>query len=499
MFAEPAAETPPEPTTASFSRDAQTARDAAIAREYERMNMQFTGEALGVAMGEIDGGVRLAKTSGKSVHVLPPQVMVFAPALWREFPDCTKSDGRIVLTNRATVERDIQRIVDICLAGDRGSFSISSECFDVKEKADSWAFSVTPQSNRKLREFEKLRRICAGVPSGQVFVVSFRHSGILQSILDELTETNERLFAAAREKRAAARERREQRAETAGLTPEERARRRQESAEAAKLAKVQSALDAARPRGNDALIEAMFDLPPWERALATAEDRRFYEENGPKTTKQWSDEGFKPAYGEQPWRIVEFRLGLRRGTATAHFWRREQLVERKPRIIVAEPVAATPENIAAAVFAVNRAAKRRRDAAASAYDAGTHGFAKQHSKEKSALYEQKDRGIAWLASEGHLQPAKIHGSLVVWGGLGYSFHSRLKPRGVELERDAENVFRAEAKPAASSHMRIVDAKALLAGLDDRTSRFDLLAGVEMKRAPKPRRRRDEFDDEEDFE
>jgi hypothetical protein len=288
----------------------------------------------------------------------------------------------------------------------------------------------------------------------------------------------------------------------AELSREEKLRLRRENAQAEKIAHVRETLDAARLRGPDALIEAMFDFPPSKRDLATPEDLAFWAENAPKTTKDWHALGFKPAPGQKPWRIVEFDIGSR--SATAYFWRREQLVERKKRKIVAEKIAATPENIAAAVFAVNRAAKRRRDAASNAYEAQSHGFARLHSAEKKKLYQMKDRGIAWLASEGHLQAEKIHGSLVVWAGLEYRFHSQLKPRGIELARDADAVFRAEAKPAKSSHMRIIDAKSLLAMLENRTNRFELLASVEMKhkRPPAPRRQPqldDEFEDYEDDE
>jgi len=284
----------------------------------------------------------------------------------------------------------------------------------------------------------------------------------------------------------------------AELSREEKLRIRREKAEAEKIAHVRETLAAARLRGHDALIEALFDFPPSKRALATPEDLAFWQENAPKTTKDWYSLGFKPAEGQKPWRVVEFDIGSR--SATAYFWRREQLVERKQRKIVAEKIAATPENIAAAVFAVNRAAKRRRDAASNAYETQSHGFARLHSAEKKKLYQMKDRGIAWLASEGHLLAEKIHGSLVVWAGLDYRFHSQLKPRGIELARDADGVFRAEAKPAKASHMRIIDAKTLLAMLENRTNRFDLMASVEMrhKRPPAPRPRRDEIDDEDGY-
>ena len=78
----------------------------------------------------------------------------------------------------------------------------------------------------------------------------------------------------------------------------------------------------------------------------------------------------------------------------------------------------TPENILLAIWSVNRAAKRRLDAAEASYSGGLHGFAGHHKSEKDQYYRLKDRGTAWLAHYGHMVAAYRHGQLVVWTGAG---------------------------------------------------------------------------------
>jgi hypothetical protein len=132
----------------------------------------------------------------------------------------------------------------------------------------------------------------------------------------------------------------------------------------------------------------------------------------------------------------------------------------------------TPENVMRAVLTVNRAAKRRRDAAASSYEKGLHGFAGMHKIEKERCYRLKDIGIAWLASRGHLTAAYLNGHLVLWVGGDYSFHSTLLPRGAELPEMETEEVRIEAKPASAREMRIVDAVALLDKLNNVVGNYD---------------------------
>jgi hypothetical protein len=161
-------------------------------------------------------------------------------------------------------------------------------------------------------------------------------------------------------------------------------------------------------------------------------------------------------------------------------------------------VESTPENILAAIFAVNRAAKRRRDAASTTYSAELHGFAGFHSAEKRALYELKDKGIAYLASEGALVCIGIHGRLALWKGGGYRFHSTLHP--LPLPETIEgDLFLAEAKPRARKDPLIKDARLLLESLGDTRSGLGRLDSVSYASARRPRVRfkADFFEEYED--
>jgi hypothetical protein len=149
---------------------------------------------------------------------------------------------------------------------------------------------------------------------------------------------------------------------------------------------------------------------------------------------------------------------------TRYLWRLDQTIETKSRVLAAVHLEQTPDNILLAIWSVNRAAKRRRDAAESFYEKDLHGFAGAHKKAKDRYYRLKDIGIAWLAHDGHLAAAYRHGQLVVWVGGGYSFHSTLIPHGAELAEAGDNLVRMEAKPAGSKELRLVDAENLLGSL-----------------------------------
>ena len=152
-------------------------------------------------------------------------------------------------------------------------------------------------------------------------------------------------------------------------------------------------------------------------------------------------------------------------------WREN--AKRRAQGSLVEP---TAENILAAIFAVNRGAKRRRDAASIAYGNGMHGFAGLHSSEKHDLYRLKDKGIVHLASESVLICIGIHGRLALWKGGGYTFHSTLHP--LPLPETIEgDLFLAEAKPRARREPRIKDARLLLESLGDQSSRFGRLNSV----------------------
>jgi hypothetical protein len=121
------------------------------------------------------------------------------------------------------------------------------------------------------------------------------------------------------------------------------------------------------------------------------------------------------------------------------------------------------DRLLAAIFRVNRSAKRYRDAASSCYSKRAYGLATHNRLEKEGLYGLKDRGIVEAYRRGLLQAEGFHGTLCIYRGNGYCFHSTLRPVGVSLPRireDDEPLF-IEAKPRGSGEMKLKDAVTIL--------------------------------------
>ena len=139
-------------------------------------------------------------------------------------------------------------------------------------------------------------------------------------------------------------------------------------------------------------------------------------------------------------------------------------------------------DLLAAIFAVNKSAKRYRDAASKCYGAGSHAFARAASRRKQELYDLKDRGIAEALRTDRLSLVGIHGGLALYRGAGYCFHSTLL-RDVEPIPEAlntENVF-VEAKPREATEPRLKDAIKTLEDLPD--------ADEDCRRLSQPRHER----------
>lgn len=200
------------------------------------------------------------------------------------------------------------------------------------------------------------------------------------------------------------------------------------------------------------------------------------------TTKELRERGMKPRKGEAPAKVEEWFCYTRR--ALRYFWRSDQAEPIKRRDIKPAALPATPENVLLAVWSVNRAAKRRRDAASACYSADAHGLARHHRVSKERYYGLKDSGIAWLAQRGQLTAVHRHGRLVVWEGGGFRFHSTIAPADhASLPNKGDDLFKAEAKPRTSREMRLVDAEALLSALEADMSAFARLQAPRFARRP----------------
>jgi hypothetical protein len=135
-------------------------------------------------------------------------------------------------------------------------------------------------------------------------------------------------------------------------------------------------------------------------------------------------------------------------------WRESDLVPVAKRV-TKRPVAI---DLLAAVFSVNRSAKRYRNAASCCYASRTHGLAKAARIRKELLYRLKDQGIAEAIRQGRIQFVGRNGTLALYRGEGYCFHSRLLPPGQGDEHsDSDVPVFVEAKPKGTGEARLKDA------------------------------------------
>lgn len=168
----------------------------------------------------------------------------------------------------------------------------------------------------------------------------------------------------------------------------------------------------------------------------------------------------------------------------------------------AKTVEAKSVDLLAAIFGVNRSAKRYRDAAQRNYQSGTHGFAGNCKERKESLYKLKDRGIVEAYRSGRLKAEGTHGVLTVYRGEGYCFHSLLRPVGLTLpaldfEANSAGCLYVEQKPKTAREPRLKDSIATLEALQKEESYTDFQRLSFPPRAGK-RRFREEDEDERDY-
>jgi len=96
------------------------------------------------------------------------------------------------------------------------------------------------------------------------------------------------------------------------------------------------------------------------------------------STAELRARGLRPRPGEKPAVIETWKF--RSATGQRFRWSLTQATEIKPRILIAQPLDQTSANVLRAIWTINRAAKRRRDAAEYSYDREMHGFAGHHKR-----------------------------------------------------------------------------------------------------------------------
>lgn len=133
-----------------------------------------------------------------------------------------------------------------------------------------------------------------------------------------------------------------------------------------------------------------------------------------------------------------------------------------------------------AIFTINKSAKRFRDAASKHYDCSQHGFAGHARQQKRKLYALKEVGIAKAHRSGRLRFVGIQGSLAVYRGGGYCFHSTLLPEGHldSFSTETETV-RIGSVPKGIGEARLKDAEFTLSEIKRDFSGFEFLKSPEF--------------------
>jgi hypothetical protein len=167
-----------------------------------------------------------------------------------------------------------------------------------------------------------------------------------------------------------------------------------------------------------------------------------------------SVEGLKPVGYRKPWR--------RQG------WDVYLVADMKPlqpkRTVYVPPPMEI--DLLAAIWVVNRQAKRCRDRASKFYAASRHALATRNRVLKEDLYSLKDAGLQQAMSDGLISckgtinfPDSAD-RLYCWVGGGYCYHSFTLTPGYDVPAVEGTLF-VEAKPKKSSEPRLMDAKATL--------------------------------------
>lgn len=224
-----------------------------------------------------------------------------------------------------------------------------------------------------------------------------------------------------------------------------------------------------------------------------------------KSKTEWRRQGRRIRKAEEPIGTKSCRTG--NGAAVWHVFAEDQTepIHRKqlrPPVVLPK----TPENILAAIFTVNRSAKRFRDAASSLYakarggDRSLHGFVRQNKEKKNKLYRLKDRGIIYAFGQGWIRCEGVHGSLTLYRGCGYCFHSLLRPKKLDIEETGDVALFIESKPKDKGELRLKDAEATLKQLDVDEKGFQRMNLPRFSRPSRHAHRHqiDEWSDEDDW-
>lgn len=159
-------------------------------------------------------------------------------------------------------------------------------------------------------------------------------------------------------------------------------------------------------------------------------------------------------------------------------------------------------SVLAALFTLNRRAKRCRDLAQSYYEKGMHGFAGDMKREKERIYSLKEQVIHHLVETGILVGGKYHrfdfGNWAeILEGQGYRFHRPCPPRE---PGEGDLIESIEAKPKEEGEPTVEIAYEVVQNFLIGKERVAVYQWPPKARPPRYRWRDEEDDDwDDDFE
>jgi hypothetical protein len=168
--------------------------------------------------------------------------------------------------------------------------------------------------------------------------------------------------------------------------------------------------------------------------------------------------------------------------------RRQKIVDRLP--------------VLAALFTLNRRAKRCRDLAQTYYESGMHGLAGDMKREKNQIYDLKGQVLHYMVEAGALIGRKYHRfefgnwAEVLEGG-GYRFHRPCPPQ--ESPSEAELIESLEAKPKEAHEPTLEIAYEVVNKFLQERSRVSVYNWPPVVRSSRRFHWRDEEDEDDDFE
>jgi hypothetical protein len=176
---------------------------------------------------------------------------------------------------------------------------------------------------------------------------------------------------------------------------------------------------------------------------------------GALSQTEWSKRGYRVRNDAKPHSQRSF-YSTERGHLTYDVYREDQ-VEPKRRVT---PMPPKGIDILAAVWVINRRAKRCRELASSHYKSHTHDFAATAKEEKLELYRLKGQALHYLFAEGRLAIVGYHrfrgdNWAEVLAGGGYDFH---RPCPAQVANTSKAIDQIEAKPRGSKEPRLKDAR-----------------------------------------